>query len=77
MRIEREGVQKPDELTQKCEEIDRREQETEDLVRDAVRDLFAIEREPSALMKQKEIYESSNRQQIAARTWRTCWKPLQ
>jgi len=55
--LEREGVKKPEELTKRCEEINRRELEAEDRVRAAVRTLFANERDPIALIKQKEIYE--------------------
>lgn len=55
--LQQDGVQKPDGLTQRCEEINRRELETEDFIREAVRDLFAHERDPIALMKHKEIYE--------------------
>jgi uncharacterized protein Yka (UPF0111/DUF47 family) len=55
--LEREGVKKPDELTQHCEEINRRELETEDRVRAVIRDSFANERDPIALIKRKEVYE--------------------
>lgn len=52
-----DGVQKPDELTSRCDEINRRELETENRVREVIRDLFATERDPIALIKQKEVYE--------------------
>jgi uncharacterized protein len=55
--LEREGVQKPDELTKRCEEINRRELATEERVREVVRDLFANERDPIVLIKRKEVYE--------------------
>ncbi len=55
--LERDGVKKPDLLTTRCEEINRRESETEDSVRAAVRDLFANERDPITLIKHKEICE--------------------
>lgn len=51
------GVKNPDELTLRCETIQRRELETENRVRELVRDLFANEKDPIALMKQKEVYE--------------------
>jgi hypothetical protein len=55
--LQREGVKKPDELTKSCEEINRRELETEERVRALIRDLFKTERDPIALIKQKEVYE--------------------
>src|SRR5579863_6068367 len=55
--LQREGVKKPDELTNSCEEINRRELETEERVRALIRDLFKSERDPIALIKQKEVYE--------------------
>ena len=55
--LQREGVKKPDELTKSCEEINRRELETEERVRVLIRDLFKTERDPIALIKQKEVYE--------------------
>ncbi|MBV9768034.1 MAG: DUF47 family protein [Bryobacterales bacterium] len=55
--LNREGVKKPDELTQQCDGIQRRELEIEDRVREAVRNLFAAEHDAIALIKQKEIYE--------------------
>jgi uncharacterized protein len=55
--LQREGVKKPDELTKSCEEINRRELETEEQVRALIRDLFRTERDPIALIKQKEVYE--------------------
>jgi uncharacterized protein Yka (UPF0111/DUF47 family) len=53
----RDGMKKPDELTSRCEEINRREVETENRVREVIRNLFKTERDPIALMKQKEVYE--------------------
>ena len=55
--LQRDGVQKADELTKCCEEINQREFKTENRVRQVVRDLFANERDPIALMKKKEVYE--------------------
>ncbi len=55
--LQREGVKKPDDLTKACEEINRRELETEERVRELIRDLFRTEHDPIALMKQKEVYE--------------------
>jgi uncharacterized protein len=55
--LRREGVKKPDELTKSCEEINRRELETEERVRSLIRELFKTERDPIALIKQKEVYE--------------------
>jgi uncharacterized protein Yka (UPF0111/DUF47 family) len=55
--LNRDGVKEPDELTKQCEGIYRRELEIEDRVRQAVRNLFATERDAIALIKQKEIYE--------------------
>ena len=55
--LEREGLKKPEELTKRCEQINRRELEVEDRVRTAVCNLFANERDPISLIKQKEIYE--------------------
>jgi len=55
--LERDGVQKPESLTSCCEEINRRESEMEDRVRDAVGELFRTERDPIALIKHKEVYE--------------------
>lgn len=55
--LERDGLKKPDELTTRCEEINRRESATEDRVREAIRSLFRSEREPITLIKHKEIYE--------------------
>jgi uncharacterized protein len=55
--LERDGVKRPDELTARCEEINLREIETENRVREVVRDLFATERDPIALIKQKDYYE--------------------
>jgi predicted phosphate transport protein (TIGR00153 family) len=55
--LEREGIRKLDELTRCCDEINRRESATEDKVREAIRELFANERDPIALIKQKDIYE--------------------
>jgi uncharacterized protein len=55
--LQREGVQKPDALTERCEEINRLELSVEERVRGVVRELFANERDPIALMKQKEVYE--------------------
>jgi hypothetical protein len=40
-----------DELTERCEEINRLELKTEDQVREMVRELFANERDPIVLMK--------------------------
>ena len=53
----RRWVQKADELTKRCEEINQREFKTENRVRQVVRDLFANERDPIALIKKKEVYE--------------------
>lgn len=55
--LQRDGVKKPDELAACCELINRRELETENRVRELLRDLFANEKDPIALIKQKEIYE--------------------
>ena len=55
--LEKEGVKKPDELTQQCDEINRLESETETQVRQAIRDLSASEKDAISLIKQKEIYE--------------------
>jgi len=55
--LAREGVQKPDELTKRCEKINRRELATEERVREVIRDLFANERDPIVLIKWKEVYE--------------------
>jgi uncharacterized protein Yka (UPF0111/DUF47 family) len=55
--LQRDGVKNPDELTKRCEAINRRELELENRVRELVRDLFANEKDPIALMKQKDIYE--------------------
>jgi uncharacterized protein len=55
--LARDGVKRPDELTARCEEINLREIETENRVREVVRDLFATERDPIALIKQKDYYE--------------------
>jgi uncharacterized protein len=66
--LEREGVKKPEELTKRCEEINRRELEAEDRVRAAVRNLFATERDPIALIKRKEIYELLETAADAAKT---------
>jgi uncharacterized protein Yka (UPF0111/DUF47 family) len=55
--LRREGVGKPDELTKCCEEINRRELETESRVRAAIRDLFSTEHDPIELIKQKDVYE--------------------
>ena len=52
-----DGVEKSEELLKRCEEINQREVETENCVREAVRNLFRTERDPIALMKQKELYE--------------------
>jgi uncharacterized protein Yka (UPF0111/DUF47 family) len=52
-----EGTKKPDALTERCEEVNRRELETEDRVRKAVRNLFANEHDAITLIKHKEIYE--------------------
>ena len=55
--LKREGVRKPDALTERCEEINRLELKTEDRVREVVRELFANERDAIVLMKRKEVYE--------------------
>lgn len=55
--LQQGGVKNPDELTKRCEAINRRELETENRVRELIRDLFANEKDAIALMKQKEIYE--------------------
>jgi predicted phosphate transport protein (TIGR00153 family) len=55
--LQRDGVQEADALIRMCEEINRREFETETRVRELVRDLFASEKDPIELIKKKEIYE--------------------
>src|ERR1700678_167062 len=55
--LQQTGVKNPDELTNRCEAINRRELETENRVRQLIRDLFANEKDAIALMKQKDIYE--------------------
>ncbi len=55
--LQRDGVEKPEGLTALCEEINRREFETENRVRELIRDLFASEKDPIALIKKKEVYE--------------------
>ena len=52
-----EGIKKSDQLTASCEEVYRREIETEDRVREVVRDLFNGSPDPLLLIKQKEVYE--------------------
>ena len=44
-------------ILEHCIEINRIEDETDDIVRNAVRDLFANEKDPIQIMKLKEIYE--------------------
>ena len=55
--LQKNGVDKPDELTDLCQEINARELATEDRVRVVMRDLFRTERDPIALMKKKEVYD--------------------
>jgi uncharacterized protein Yka (UPF0111/DUF47 family) len=55
--LKQNGVEKSDDLSSLCEEINQRELETENRVREIVRDLFASERDPIALMKLKDVYE--------------------
>jgi len=55
--LRREGVKKPAELAACCDLINRREFETENRMRELLRDLFKNEKDPIALIKQKEIYE--------------------
>jgi uncharacterized protein Yka (UPF0111/DUF47 family) len=55
--LRREGVKKPEALAACCDLINRREFETENRVRELLRDLFRNEKDPIALIKQKEIYE--------------------
>lgn len=55
--LQSDGVEKSDELLKRCEEINRLETETENKVREALRELFRNERDAIALIKQKEILE--------------------
>lgn len=53
----REDVWKSGELTEKCEEVNRRGLDSENRIREIVRKLFARERDAIALIKQKEVFE--------------------
>jgi uncharacterized protein len=55
--LQRTGVKDAAELTRRCEEINRRELDTENRVREIVRNLFEAERDPIQLIKKKEIFE--------------------
>jgi uncharacterized protein Yka (UPF0111/DUF47 family) len=55
--LQQDGVGKPDNLTTWCEEINQRELETENRVRELVRDLFATESDPITIMKRRDVYE--------------------
>lgn len=55
--LQRDGPENSQGLQAKCEQINKLELDTEERVRQAIRELFANERDAIALMKQKEIYE--------------------
>ena len=59
-----------------CIEINRIEDVTDDIVRNAVRDLFANEKDPIRIMKLKEIYELLEQVPIFAKTWRMPFRML-
>ena len=57
LRLAFEALHSNQKILDHCIEINRIEDVTDDIVREAVRDLFALERDPIRIMKLKEIYE--------------------
>ena len=55
--LDKTGIKKPDDLSKLCEEINAKETEVETKIREAIRSLFASEKDAISLIKQKENYE--------------------